>query len=546
MWSALILWVWGYRLYDQCYMHQHQFGQHRENGTYQAMWRGVIARQTAMVELMGPGGMQWLLESAHVRHLGVDTTRAVMGRVRRWIESLAACLLSKGSDMCMAPSVLQDALSTLPVFTKAALGELVDRVWLRSECENLACVPGKVLHGALLLLQLRQVKKLALWKAARGKRGSRLPTADLYWHLFDSMESFDVTGKWRSCLRHGLQFVERVLDDTVKSANNPGFLPFLYSTSGTRDKTAQLALDPLDMATLLEILVTVAASACKTVDQLLLPEGYVRLWLAPRSHLVQNLSTAQAEGKDATSASNYVERCVVASTKMMRYLQTSSWLQNSQASFNENRRRNCAPATTEAQQRSVWTHAEATLRMAVSAVVGTVNSPPQLQAKLMRELNMAYSTSQLKSLAHLGEGRSRVGWRHSGVVNLLKAMAGKEAGLKLALTDFCSSELPGPILLSKNSHSGLDRGSQQKQLALVDALSGLICLGCPSTSRQTDHGTRTQEPLQKVGCSSVVGSIALLCVFLICVWRSGAVTYFLLVSRFILTYPRLLRFGGAL
>jgi hypothetical protein len=178
---------------------------------------------------------------------------------------------------------------------------------------------------------------------------------------------------------------------------------------------------------------------------------------------------------------------------MMKYLRASIWLKDSQASRNESEGRNCVPATTS----TLWTQAEATLRLAVVAVVGTVNSPPQLQAELMPKLNSAYSMSELESLAHLGEGHTLVGWRHTGVVNLLKAMAGKEAGLELALTDFCSSELPGPILLSKNSRSGLGRGNQQQQHALVDALTGLIDL-YPSTSRQTDHEPLTQEPHQEV------------------------------------------------
>ena len=458
-----------------------------DSDAYQLQWRASIARQAAMVDLVGHGGMQWLIESPHMRYLGPDVnSHTVLVRVRRWTESLASCLLPKGSDMCMAPWVLQEALAYLPYFTKISLGELVDRVWLRAECKSPKCVPGKVLHSALLLLQLGQVNKLALWKVANNRKGHRAPQALLHWQLFDALTAFGKSGNWKRCLDCGLRFVEAVLQATecAIEANEP---PFVYSTAGGKDKLGEMGLDPMDMAILLEILITVASSACKSVNQLLLPEGFVRTWLAPRPRLVQSLCSVRAREEEGLAA-QYAGRCVVAATRMMCCLHSASW-QN-----NDSRRQGCAPATG-GDLRFIWGQGEAMLRLAVASVVGTVNSPRRQQGNLMKNLRMAHKVGGLASLSHeargpFEDGRMMVGWKHQGVIKLLKAMSGQETGLKPALTAFCNAELPGALLLSKERHSRPD-ASQNQQFIMVDPNTGLLITD-PAQQEASEHDTEVR------------------------------------------------------
>eukprot|EP00873_Tetraselmis_striata_P006323 jgi/Tetstr1/426587/TSEL_016865.t1 len=466
----------GIRLYGQCFKHPTE--QPGGDPAYQERWRVSIARQAAMVDLMGWGGLQWLTDTPHAgRHLEKGDPHYVLRRLRHWVERLAECLIVKGSDLALAPAELQAAMAQLPRSVRASLAELVTRVWLRRECTTAACVPGKVLHGALLLLQLREIGSLAYWKPQqKARRGN-----DLHSLLVTSLQALDYSGAWDWALHAGLQFAERVLRETEAAqqqqqqqqqqggrSRSGGFLH-----SRARDGAQQAALDPAALAGLLEILVAVAAVAAKGAEQVLLPEGYVRMWLAPRPRLVAGAASVLEDEQRRGVAAQYLERCVAAVGCLMFQLDSPSWAHWEVAP-------GCAPRTG-GHLRRTWSQAEVALRLATAAAVGVVNSSRKVQPRLMHSLRAAHHAANLGQLScrAMSSDTTRVtaGWQREGVAAFLHALAGGERQLKDALHGLCSAETGGPMLLSRTGRlpAGVPAWTRYQCVA-VDATNGVLTL----------------------------------------------------------------------
>lgn len=439
--------------------------------SYQGRWSSAVAVLSAMVDLMGWGGLQWLYASPHSRHLPESVLEKVLPRLRHWVERLVECLTPRGADLSMAPAVRARALGELPASARVSISELVTRVWLGRECKDLSAAPGKVLHGAMLLAQLGMAGSLSMWRAGgwSNQQSQHNVGLVLFPRLMSCLYHLE-SSRWEVCLGDGLTFVEGVLAHTRNFPDEPFSYSHAPAAYPSKAKPRAL-LDPAPLANLLELLVTVAAAAAKAAEDVILPEGLVRTWLAPRPHLVK--AAAQAHGDlKAASACNLLYQCADAAAEFISQIWSEVWVTqdgNKQVVA-------CGPPTV-GERRVFWAHAEVVLRLAVVAAVGVVNSPRGADAmKILNSLSKRTANlSQLCFLARPQDG-CLLGWRHPSTYSLLASFAKTSPkDLRLKLLDLCQAteEVPGAMLLSAKGMAAREQGVQH---VLVDPHEGLLTL----------------------------------------------------------------------